>query len=176
MVPGKSTTVKNAGLDCCIRAAAKSFSMATRSIREDSAAFRRHIGYVPEEPNLYGYLTGLEYLELAGGLRGLPESIVKTKSQELLALLGLEQALRWAADFFFLSAKGMKQRVLIAAALLHDPDVLIFDEAQSGLDIANALMFRYLLLRTCRTGQDGAEGCSFLTCWKWWKRSASTSS
>jgi len=108
------------------------------------------IGYVPEEPNLYGYLTGLEYLQLAGGLRGLPEDRVLKKANELLDLLSLSDA-RWVPISAY--SKGMKQRVLIAAALLHDPDVLIFDEAQSGLDIANSLLFRHLMRSLAARGK-----------------------
>jgi len=112
------------------------------NIRDDTAGFKQRLGYVPEEPNLYGYLTGLEYLQLAGGLRGLPEDRVLKKANDLLDLLSLSDA-RWVPISAY--SKGMKQRVLIAAALLHDPEILIFDEAQSGLDIANALLFRHLL-------------------------------
>jgi ABC-2 type transport system ATP-binding protein len=105
---------------------------------------------VPEEPNLYGYLTGLEYLQLAGGLRALPEAQVNERAGQLLELLYLHDA-RWLPLSNY--SKGMKQRVLIAAALLHDPDVLIFDEAQSGLDIANSLLFRHLLRELAARGK-----------------------
>jgi ABC-2 type transport system ATP-binding protein len=121
-----------------------------RNIRDDEAGFKQRLGYVPEEPNLYGYLTGLEYLQLAGGLRGLPEDRVLKKANELLDLLSLSDA-RWVPIAAY--SKGMKQRVLIAAALLHDPDVLIFDEAQSGLDIANSLLFRHLLRSLAARGK-----------------------
>jgi ABC-2 type transport system ATP-binding protein len=120
------------------------------NIREDPISFRQRLGYVPEEPNLYGYLTGLEYLQLAGGLRGLPDYEVTAKANELLGLLSLSDA-RWVAISSY--SKGMKQRVLIAAALLHDPDILIFDEAQSGLDISNALLFRHLLRALAARGK-----------------------
>ena len=137
---GKSTTVKM--MTGLLDPSEGQVLFQGRNIREDSRAFRQRLGYVPEEPNLYGYLTGLEYLQLAGGLRGLDPARVTEKANQLLELLSLREA-RWVPIAAY--SKGMKQRVLIAAALLHDPDVLIFDEAQSGLDISNSLLFRHLL-------------------------------
>lgn len=137
---GKSTTVKMfTGL---LHPSEGRVLYRGRNVRDDLMGFRRILGYVPEEPNLYGYLTGLEYLQLVGGLRGLPDESVTRKANELFELLGLYEA-RWVPISAY--SKGMKQRVLIAAALLHDPEVLIFDEAQSGLDIPNGLLFRHLL-------------------------------
>ncbi len=145
---GKSTTVKMfAGL---LHPSEGRILYQGRNVREDLIGFRKHLGYVPEEPNLYGYLTGLEYLQFAGGLRGLPDDQVNRKANELLDLLNLTEA-RWVPIAAY--SKGMKQRVLIAAALLHDPDVLIFDEAQSGLDISNSLLFRYLLRALAARGK-----------------------
>jgi ABC-2 type transport system ATP-binding protein len=137
---GKSTTVKM--ITGLLHPTEGQILFNGRNIRDDATGFKQRLGYVPEEPNLYGYLTGLEYLQLAGGLPGLPEDRVLQKANELLELLSLRDA-RWVPISAY--SKGMKQRVLIAAALLHDPDVLIFDEAQSGLDIANSLLFRHLL-------------------------------
>ena len=87
---------------------------------------------------------------MAGGLRGLPADLVTKRANQLLELLYLQEA-RWLAISNY--SKGMKQRVLIAAALLHDPDVLIFDEAQSGLDITNSLLFRHLLRELAARGK-----------------------
>jgi ABC-2 type transport system ATP-binding protein len=137
---GKSTTVKM--MTGLLHPTEGQILFDGRNIRDDATAFKRRLGYVPEEPNLYAYLTGLEYLQLAGGLRGLPEGRVLQKANELLELLSLRDA-RWVPISAY--SKGMKQRVLIAAALLHDPGVLIFDEAQSGLDSVNSLLFRHLL-------------------------------
>lgn len=145
---GKSTTVKM--MTGLLHPTEGQILFNGCNIRDDSAGFKRRLGYVPEEPNLYGYLTGLEYLQLAGGLRGLPADQVRPKSNQLLDLLSLHEA-RWVPISAY--SKGMKQRVLIAAALLHDPDVLIFDEAQSGLDIANSLLFHHLLRTLAARGK-----------------------
>jgi len=158
---GKSTTVKMfAGL---LHPSEGQILYNGRNVRDDLIGFRRCMGYVPEEPNLYGYLTGLEYLQFAGGLRGLPDVQVTKKANELLDLLNLFSSrttdtnglcapdARWVPISAY--SKGMKQRVLIAAALLHDPELLIFDEAQSGLDISNALLFRYLLRALAARGK-----------------------
>jgi ABC-2 type transport system ATP-binding protein len=145
---GKSTTVKM--MTGLLHPTEGEVLFLGRNIRNDSTAFKQRLGYVPEEPNLYGYLTGLEYLQLAGGLRGLPETFVEKRSNQLLELLALQDA-RWAPISAY--SKGMKQRILIAGALLHDPDLLIFDEAQSGLDISNALLFRHLLRALAARGK-----------------------
>lgn len=145
---GKSTTVKM--MTGLLHPTEGEILFNGRNIRSDTADFKQRLGYVPEEPNLYGYLTGLEYLQLAGGLRGIPFDRATAKANELLELLSLREA-RWVPISAY--SKGMKQRVLIAAALLHDPDVLIFDEAQSGLDIANALLFRHLLRTLAAKGK-----------------------
>jgi ABC-2 type transport system ATP-binding protein len=145
---GKSTTVKM--LTGLLPPTTGQVLFQGQDIREDPTGFRRRLGYVPEEPHLYSYLTGLEYLQLAGRLRGIAARRVDEKANELLEQLSLTDA-RWAPISTY--SKGMKQRVLIAAALLHDPDLLIFDEAQSGLDTANALLFRHLLRALAARGK-----------------------
>jgi ABC-2 type transport system ATP-binding protein len=105
-------------------------------------AFRSAFGYVPEEAHLYNYLSGLEYLQLVGRLRGLGEAMIEAKATRLLKLLQLES---WQYTPISSYSKGMRQRVLIAAALLHDPRLLIFDEPLSGLDVVSARLFKDLL-------------------------------
>jgi ABC-2 type transport system ATP-binding protein len=145
---GKSTTVKM--MTGLLHPTEGQILFNGCNIREDPVGFKQRLGYVPEEPNLYGYLTGLEYLQLAGGLRGISAHRLNAKANELLNRLALSEA-RWVPISAY--SKGMKQRVLIAAALLHDPDVLIFDEAQSGLDISNALLFKHLLRALAARGK-----------------------
>ncbi|MFT4112814.1 ABC transporter ATP-binding protein [Silvibacterium sp.] len=113
-----------------------------RNIREDLTAFRAALGYVPEEAHVYTYLSGMEYLELTGRLRGMSEARIAMRANQLLSLLGLKD---WRYSPIGLYSKGMKQRVLISAALLHDPQLLIFDEPLSGLDATTARLFRNLL-------------------------------
>ena len=113
-----------------------------RSIFEDLPAFRRQLGYVPEEPHLYTHLTAPEYLRLVGGLRDLDGSVLDGKIDRLLDLLGLGDD-RYATLSAF--SKGMRQKVLIAGALLHDPTLVILDEPFSGLDVGAALMLRAVI-------------------------------
>ena len=137
---GKSTTVKMViGL---IQPTKGKVFFEGRNIHEDLAGYRAQLGYVPEEAQVYTHLSGLEYLQLVGRLRGMGERVLEEKARTLLQLLSLE-----AAQYSALSdySKGMKQRVLIAAALLHDPKLIVFDEPLSGLDAVSARLFKDLL-------------------------------
>lgn len=111
-------------------------------IAKDMVAFRAAFGYVPEEAQLYSYLSGLEYLQLVGRLRGFGEALIEAKATRLLKLLNLES---WQYSPISSYSKGMRQRVLLAAALLHDPRLLIFDEPLSGLDVVSSRLFKDLI-------------------------------
>ncbi len=145
---GKSTTVKMlAGL---LPATSGQILWNGNDIRHDLIGFKRCLGYVPEEAYVYPHLTGLEHLELMGRLRQLPERLVTRRANELLRLLWLQEH-RYSPISSY--SKGMKQRVLIAGALLHDPDLLIFDEPLSGLDIASAALLHELIAELSRQGK-----------------------
>jgi ABC-2 type transport system ATP-binding protein len=137
---GKSTTVKI--ITGILRPNEGRVLFGGRNIRRDMVGFRAALGYVPEEAHLYNYLSGLEYLQLVGRLRGLSEETIEAKATGLLKLLNLES---WQYSPISSYSKGMRQRVLIAAALLHDPKLLIFDEPLSGLDVVSARLFKDLL-------------------------------
>jgi len=113
-----------------------------RSIGDDPVGYRRRLGYVPEEPALYSFLSGREQLQLIGRLREVPEPVLEHRLRALLQLFGLADAAEQSISAY---SKGMKQKVLIIGALLHDPDVLIFDEPDSGLDVTAALVLRHLV-------------------------------
>ena len=121
-----------------------------RETRLDPLEFRRRFGYVPEEPYLYPFLSGREYLELVGRLRELPPSSMDGKVRALLDLFGLSDAAEQGIASY---SKGMKQKILVIAALLHDPDLLIFDEPDSGLDVTAALVMRHLVANLAARGK-----------------------
>jgi ABC-2 type transport system ATP-binding protein len=137
---GKTVTVQM--LTGLMQPTAGSIQYGGRDIFDDLIAFRRRLGYLPEEPHLYRYMSGRSYLQLVGRLRGLSESLLRQKIDALLEALGIAQAAEQPMSAY---SKGMKQKVLISAALLHDPDVLILDEPESGLDVSAALVLRHLI-------------------------------
>jgi ABC-2 type transport system ATP-binding protein len=137
---GKSTTVKM--ITGMLRPDDGRVLFNGRDIRDDLPAYRSLLGYVPEEAHLYNYLSGLEYLQLVGRLRGIAERPLRTRAAELLRLLELDS---WQHSPMSSYSKGMRQRVLLAAALMHNPTLLIFDEPLSGLDVVSARLFKDLL-------------------------------
>ena len=104
--------------------------------------YKARVGYVPEDPHIYSFLSGREHLDLVGRLRRLPGSLRAHKIATLLDLFGISSAADQPMSAY---SKGMKQKVLIIAALLHDPDLLILDEPESGLDLTAGLVLRHLI-------------------------------
>ena len=145
---GKSTTVKM--LTGLIEPSDGEIWFRGKNVLKNRLWFSKQFGYVPEEPYLYTHLTGREYLQLVGRLRGIGKTPMERKIDALLDLFGL-------ADFrdteMSSYSKGMRQKVLLSAALLHDPAVLILDEPFSGLDVTAALVFRSLLQALAAEGK-----------------------
>ena len=145
---GKSTTIKIiAGL---LSATAGDVLFDGASIHHDPIAWKMRFGYVPEEPHLYVHLSGLEYLMMVGQLRGLPQRLMLERTDGLLRLLGLDDSRHIAMSAY---SKGMRQKVLLAAALLHNPDLLLLDEPFSGLDVGSALVLRDLIQELAARGK-----------------------
>jgi ABC-2 type transport system ATP-binding protein len=145
---GKSTTVKM--ITGLLEPTRGQIHYNGRSIREDLPDYKRRLGYVPEEANLYPYLSGFEYLELIGTLRALPAEKLNRRINDLLELWSLHMHRHSPVSSY---SKGMRQRLLISAALLHDPEVIVFDEPLSGLDVTTALVFRKLVAALSRQGK-----------------------
>jgi ABC-2 type transport system ATP-binding protein len=145
---GKSTTMKMImGL---IEPSSGEILFDGEPVRRDPIAHKQRTGYVPEEPHLYGHLTGLEYLTMIGQVRGLAAGPTGKRIEGLLRLFSL-----WGDRHTPLSAysKGMRQKALLSAALLHNPELLLLDEPFSGLDIGTALMMRSLIQELAARGK-----------------------
>jgi ABC-2 type transport system ATP-binding protein len=145
---GKSTTVKM--LTGLLQPTSGHIFFEGQDINRHIVEFRKRLGYVPEEPLLYPYMSGREYLQLVGRLRSIPSGVLDWKIEELLNLFGLGRFRHAAISSY---SKGMKQKVLLSGALLHNPDILILDEPLSGLDVSSVLIFRDLLKSLAREGK-----------------------
>lgn len=111
-------------------------------IQNDLLAYKRRMGYVPEEPHLYSHLSGVEFLTMVSQLRDLPRRRATAQIDGLLRLFSLHGDRHAAISSY---SKGMRQKVLLSAALLHNPDLILLDEPFSGLDVGSALILRSLI-------------------------------
>jgi ABC-2 type transport system ATP-binding protein len=145
---GKSTTVKM--LIGLLQPSQGEVRFNNRNIQQDLVAYRKRLGYVPEEPNLYSHLTGWEYLEMIGALRGMSDARYSAKAAQLLDLLSLSAYKHVQLTSY---SKGMRQRILLIAALMDNPDVLVLDEPLSGLDVTSAMIVKNLIQILSRKGR-----------------------
>ncbi len=137
---GKTTTIRMlAGL---LEPTRGEIFFEGRDVRRDLYAFKKRLGYVPEQSEIYPHLSASDYLTMVGRLRRLPERALKAKILGFMDIFGLRQDMDSPLAAY---SKGMRQKVLIAAALLHDPDVLLLDEPLSGLDVTTGLVIRDLI-------------------------------
>jgi ABC-2 type transport system ATP-binding protein len=137
---GKSTTVKM--LTGLLEPGRGKVLFCGENIQKDLVGYRKQLGYVPEEPNLYPYLTGREYLEMVGLLRGMNSGRLGRKIDAFLDLFAMYPHRHSPIGSY---SKGMRQRILLIAALMDDPHLLIFDEPLSGLDVTSALVLKNLI-------------------------------
>jgi len=137
---GKSTTMKMiAGL---MEPSDGEIRFEGRPIRHNPMEFKQRMGYVPEDAHLYAHLSALEYLTMVGQLRDLPPKPAADRIDGMLRLLSLHGDRHAPISAY---SKGMRQKVLLMSALLHDPELLILDEPFSGLDVNAAMILRSLL-------------------------------
>ena len=145
---GKSTTINL--LTGLMQPSAGTVRWNGLDIHRQLVSYQAMLGYVPEEPRLYAYLNAVEYLTLVGGLRDIDDAVVGRRIDRFLELFDLDSD-RYAPLSAF--SKGMRQKLLIAAALLHDPQVVIFDEPCSGLDVASTLTLRSVVRTLADAGK-----------------------
>lgn len=115
-----------------------------KNIKKDLYEYKKKLGYVPEQSEIYPHLSGFDYLLMVGRLRGIPERLLQDKIYEFLRLFDLKIDMDVAIGAY---SKGMRQKILISAALLHNPDILLLDEPLSGLDVTTAMVIRDLVKR-----------------------------
>jgi ABC-2 type transport system ATP-binding protein len=145
---GKSTTMKM--ITGLIEMTDGQIIFRGHRIQDDLSSYKRIMGYVPEEPYLYNHLSAVEYLTMVAQLRGLPQRESSTRIDGLLRLLALYDDRHASISGY---SKGMRQKVLIAAALLHNPELVLLDEPFSGLDVASALILRSLIQELAARGK-----------------------
>jgi ABC-2 type transport system ATP-binding protein len=137
---GKSTTLKMIlGL---VKPDSGSVNVLGMNAEDDSVAVKRQVGYVPESPRLYEFLTGLEYLDFVGDIYGITVSEKKARIEEYLEALELEGR---EGDMISSYSQGMKQKTVLISAFLHKPKLLLLDEPLSGLDPRSARIVKDLL-------------------------------
>jgi ABC-2 type transport system ATP-binding protein len=145
---GKSTTMKM--ITGLMEMTSGEILFDGQPIGRDLIAYKRRFGYVPEEPHLYSHLSGQEYLTMVGQLRELPAAITGEKIDRLLQLFSLYGDRYTPISNY---SKGMRQKVLLAAALLHDPDLILLDEPFSGLDVGSAMVMRSVIKELAARGK-----------------------
>jgi ABC-2 type transport system ATP-binding protein len=143
---GKSTTIKI--LCDLIRPTHGRASIRSRDVRQPEA--RRQMGYLPEHPNYYAFLTGWELLEFNGTIHGESKSKIRKRGEILLEKLNMNEAAHRPLRTY---SKGMIQRLGIAVSLIHDPRVVIFDEPMSGLDPVGRKLVKDLMLHLRAQGK-----------------------
>jgi len=145
---GKSTTVKILlGILSGFEGEVKVFG---EDITSGSIEYKKKIGYVPETADMYDSLTAQEYLTFIGELCGMDFEHADRKAQKMMGLFGIEEVYKSRIASF---SKGMKQKVLIIASLLHNPDILFFDEPLSGLDANSVMIFKELIAELAEQGK-----------------------
>ena len=144
---GKTTTLRIvAGL---MKADFGTVRILGRDIAEEPAEAKRSLAFLPDDPLLYGKLYPLEYLEFVAGLWSIDAATAGARADELVSLLGLDEKRGARIDSF---SRGMRQKLALAGALIHDPAVMILDEPLTGLDAAAARQVKDILIERTKRG------------------------
>jgi len=144
---GKTTTIKMIG--GLLEPTAGTIAIAGIDMRKQPEAAKSKIGFIPDRPYIYEKLTGMEFLKFTADLYGVPDEIFSQKARENLEMFSLSD---WANELIESYSHGMKQRLIMSAALLHDPRVIIVDEPMVGLDPMAIMMVKNLFQRLARKG------------------------
>ena len=144
---GKSTTLKMIlGL---VKADSGLIKVLGVNVKDDPLAVKKRLGYVPESPRIYEFLTGLEFLDFAGDIYGMKLEEKKKRIDEFLKALSLEGR---EGDMISAYSEGMKQKIIIISAIMHKPELLIMDEPITSLDPKSAKIVKDLLRQLASQG------------------------
>ncbi|MDR4887736.1 ABC transporter ATP-binding protein [Fredinandcohnia sp. QZ13] len=145
---GKSTTVKIIlGIEEDFQGEVKIFG---QSILDGNMEYKQKIGYVPEIADVYDSLTGQEYLTFIGELYGLDYDLADYKAKNLMELFGIGEVYHSRIASY---SKGMRQKLLIISSLLHNPELLFFDEPINGLDANSVMVFKEIMAQLAQQGK-----------------------
>jgi ABC-2 type transport system ATP-binding protein len=144
---GKTTTIKMMG--GVMAPTEGTITIAGIDMQAEPRKAKRKVGFIPDRPFLYEKLTGLEFMQFTADIYGVPEEQFPDKAAAILALFSLAD---WSNELIESYSHGMKQRLIMAAALLHDPEVLIVDEPMVGLDPLAIIMVKILFKRLASQG------------------------
>jgi ABC-2 type transport system ATP-binding protein len=144
---GKTTTIKMMG--GVMAPTEGTITIAGIDMQAEPRKAKRKVGFIPDRPFLYEKLTGLEFMQFTADIYGVPEEQFPDKAAAILALFSLAD---WSNELIESYSHGMKQRLIMAAALLHDPEVLIVDEPMVGLDPLAIIMVKNLFKRLASQG------------------------
>lgn len=145
---GKSTTVKI--LCGLIPEFLGQITIFGKDLRTQTLEIKKQIGYIPENAVLYESLTPMEFMEFIGEMRSLGTDVSRQKAEALLDIFEMKPYRHQRIATF---SKGMRQKVLICSALLHNPDLIFMDEPLSGLDANSVIMVKEMLLHLTREGK-----------------------
>ncbi len=154
---GKTTTVRL--LNCIIKPNTGTATVNGYDIRKEQNKVKSITGMLSESPGLYEKLSAYEFLEFIGSLYDVPKDVLKERINDLLNLFSL---ISRRDDLLEGYSRGMKQKLLIAAALIHDPPILFLDEPTSGLDPRAALMVKDLIRKLATTAGKTIFVCSHI--------------
>jgi ABC-2 type transport system ATP-binding protein len=144
---GKTTTIKMiAGI---LEPSSGTVTIGGIDMLKQPEAAKRKIGFIPDRPYLYEKLTGREFLKFTADLYSVPDEIYQKKAQTNLEMFSLVD---WADELIESYSHGMKQRLIMSAALLHDPEIIIVDEPMVGLDPAAIIMVKALFQSLAQDG------------------------
>ncbi|RKY52517.1 MAG: ABC transporter ATP-binding protein [Candidatus Neomarinimicrobiota bacterium] len=145
---GKTTTVKM--LTGMLQPTAGTALIAGYDIQKEDIEVKRRIGYVPESGALYQSLTPYEYLQFVGRLYGMDDQAITKRINEFSEFFNMKDTIHQRMNEF---SKGMKQKVVIASAMIHNPQVIFMDEPLNGLDANTALLLKKLLKNLANEGK-----------------------